>query len=332
MLPGVVGKQVLDLADSRKFILILGPPLLIAGSYFLAFPQSSRESVEFAARVVEAEARSAHARKNEQIVLSEACVQAERVLQSRLPETCRTFVRVPFVFAGDLAEEEFERVYSQSVLPVSRALWRCYFDRVPDQPVILVLLKGEAAYRSVATSLDGYEPLAYSGYTQRSERRVVLNVSSGEGTLSHELCHLLALFDFPEMPEWFDEGLAALHEEADFSEDGLVLTGSANWRNRLLADALSSGELPALQSLIRTQSFRGREENLNYAYVRSFCLYLQERGLLSHFYRKFRLAARNDPSGHNTLCELFGVEDSSAIDADFKRWLARQRTDGTAVN
>jgi hypothetical protein len=230
-------------------------------------------------------------------------------------------VRVPFVLAGNLEESDLEQVYERTIRPVSRALWRCYFDRVPDQPVTLVLMKDETGYRQAARSLDGYEPHAYAGYTQRSERRVVLNISSGEGTLAHELCHLLALFDFPDMPEWFDEGLAALHEDASFSPDGLVLTGSANWRHRLLADALRSDDFPELQSLVRTQSFRGEGENLNYAYVRSFCLYLQERGLLTHFYRKFRLAVRNDPSGLNTLCELFGVDEGHEIDQEFKAWI-----------
>lgn len=330
--PALFGSRRRRLANTRKLILILGPPALIAGSYLFAFPRSNRESIEFAARVAEAETRTAKARRNEHIVLSEACAQSERVLQARLPADCRTIVRVPFVMAGDLETCDLERVYEQAVLPVSRALWRCYFDRVPDQPVIIVLLKNEISYRAVANSLDGYEPLAYSGYTQRSERRVVLNACSGEGTLAHELCHLLALFDFPEMPEWFDEGLAALHEEAGFSDDGLVMTGSSNWRNRLLADAFQSGEFPTLQSLIRTQSFRGEGENLNYAFVRSFCLYLQERGLLAHFYRKFRMAARNDPSGLNTLCELFGVDDSAVIDGDFRHWIETQCRSGSSAN
>ena len=51
--------------------------------------------------------------------------------------------------------------------------------------------------------------------------------------VAHELTHALGHFDFPEMPEWFDEGLASLHEDARFSDDHLD-DGVPNWRRRYL--------------------------------------------------------------------------------------------------
>jgi hypothetical protein len=207
---------------------------------------------------------------------------------------------------------------------VTEALWRCFFDRRPDQPVLVVALSTEQSYRAAALRLDGYEPVAYSGYTQRAERRIVVNVATGEGTLVHELTHVLGLFDFPQMPEWCDEGLAALHEEAQFSEDNLRLIGMRNWRFRLLADAHRQGAWPHLSSVIRTSAFRGEGESLHYAYVRCFCLFLQERGLLEHFYRKFRLGVGDDPSGLLTLRELMGARHTSEIDASFQKWVEAQ--------
>jgi hypothetical protein len=280
--------------------------------------------VEFAARVAQAETRTARYRASEQESLSKACAIAADGLRDRLPAGFSTIVRPPFVIAGDRPEPALEILYQTAIQPVTEALWRSYFDQRPDRPVMIVALNNEKSYRLAAWSLDGYEPTAYAGYTQRGQRRIVLNAGTGSGTLTHELSHVLALFDFPEMPEWFDEGLAALHEEAEFSSDGLTLVGQSNWRFQLLRDALAAGELPPLATVIRTRSFRGEGENLNYALVRSFCLYLQERGLLTHFYRKFRSSVEDDPSGLLTLCELLGVRNDREIDRAFRQWVADQ--------
>jgi hypothetical protein len=222
--------------------------------------------------------------------------------------------------AGDLSEDELDRLFREAILPVTAALWRSYYDRKPDKPVTIVALASEASYRAAASSLDDYEPLAYAGYTKRDRRRIVFNLSTGRGTLAHELAHVLAAFDFPGMPEWFDEGLAALHEEASFSGDGLTMVGSSNWRSRLLHEALREGQLPALETVIKSPEFRGEGEGLNYAVVRCFCQYLQERGLASHFYRKFRDAVEDDPSGISTLCALLGVATIDDVDRDFRAW------------
>ena len=54
------------------------------------------------------------------------------------------------------------------------------------------------------------------------------NLSTGQGTFSARAAWptWLALFDFPEMPEWFDEGLAAAQQKTPCSpDDRLTLTG-----------------------------------------------------------------------------------------------------------
>lgn len=304
--------------------MTVGPAVLMAGAYTLSYPSARREAPALETQIEEAEKRAAKSRVNEFSVLTEACEVAADELRTKLPSDCRVIARTPFVVAGDVSEEELDRLHRDAILPVMNALWRCYFDRKPDQPITIVALSREETYREAAQGLDNYEPTAYAGYTQRGERRIVLNLATGRGTLTHELSHVLALFDFPEMPEWFDEGLAALHEEAVFSDDGLILVGTSNWRMSLLRDALRQKKLPALESVIRTQSFRGEGEGLNYALVRCFCLYLQDRGLLSHYYRKFRSTVKDDPSGINTLCELLEVRSGDELDIEFRAWLQKQ--------
>ncbi|HEY3969714.1 MAG TPA: hypothetical protein VGM05_34530 [Planctomycetaceae bacterium] len=306
----------------RFVVLSLGPPAILAAAYALCFPAAGREQATQTALLVEAETRAALARSGRQDALGEACAAAARDVLSSLPPSMRIVIRPPFVIAGDLPETDLERLYEEAVLPVTRGLWRSYFDRRPDAPVTIVALGSEAGFATAAAELDGYESSAYAGYTQRGKRRIVVNLSTGRGTLAHELSHMLALFDFPDMPEWFDEGLASLHEEAVFSDDGLTLIGVSNWRSRLLHDALSRHQLPALEAVIRNPAFRGEGEGLNYALVRGFCHYLQERGLLSHFYRKFRDSVHDDPGGIVTLCELLNVATMSDVDRQFRDWLA----------
>lgn len=307
----------------RLVILTVGPLLLIGGAYALSYSAPHRQRSELAIRQAQAENRAALARNHQHAALDQECHAAADELRLRLPENFTVIVREPFIIAGDISEAELDRLHRESVRPVTEALWRSYFDRRPDRPVTIVALSSEQTYRQAAWDLDGYEPTAYAGYTQRGQRRLVFNLTTGIGTLTHELSHIMAVFDFPEMPEWFDEGLAALHEESVLSADGLILAGTANWRNRLVRGAIAAGELPTLATLIKTRSFRGEGENLNYAFVRCFCLYLQERGLLCHFYRKFRSSISDDPSGLQTLRELLGVASDAEIDRDFRDWAAK---------
>lgn len=307
---------------TRACVLTIGPLLLVSGAYALSYSTPHRGRSEGIGGMERTERPLVLHGVTDRLQTAEACRVAAETLRTQLPAGSSVIVREPFVLAGDVGETALDRLHRETVKPVTEALWRLYFDRRPDRPVLIVALSNDRAYRQTAWQLDRYEPTAYAGYTQRAQQRIVVNLSTGSGTLTHELSHILAYFDFPEMPEWFDEGLAALHEESTFSADGLTLVGTANWRNRLLRGALSAGELPTLASLAASRSFRGEGENLNYAYVRCFCLYLQERGLLAHFYRKFRGHVAVDHRGLQTLRELLGVDSDAAIERDFREWVA----------
>jgi len=298
---------------------------MIGAVYALCFPARAREQTAAGAELFEAEVRAASRRAGRDEALTSACTTSARELRPGLPSGSHLIIRPPFIIAGDYNEAELDRLHREIIVPVTGALWRSYFDHKPDKPVIIVASSCQASYGAAAAELDGYEPLGYAGYTQRGQRRIVVNLSTGQGTLAHELAHMLALFDFPEMPEWFDEGLAALHEEAHFSDDGLTLVGTGNWRSRFLREALAGGQLPPLASVIRNPAFRGEGEGLNYAIVRGFCHYLQERKLLSHFYRKFRGAVELDPTGITTLCELLGAASIEDVDRDFRAWIGSRQ-------
>ena len=126
------------------------------------------------------------------------------------------------------------------------------------------------------------------------------------------------------MPEWFDEGLASLHEQSRFSDDGLRLKGSSNWRINDLLPVVRSNRLHSLSELMSVQTVRTEEKAVHYAHARYFCLYLQSRNLLEPFYRKFRQTAEQDPTGIRTLSEVLQVDSLERVERDFRNWLLSQ--------
>ena len=126
------------------------------------------------------------------------------------------------------------------------------------------------------------------------------------------------------MPEWFDEGLASLHEQSSFTDDGLRLKGSSNWRINYLLPAVRSNRLQSLSELMRTRSMRTEEEAVHYAHARFFCLYLQSRNLLESFYRKFRHTAGQDSTGITALKDVLQDDSLERVDREFRSWLLRQ--------
>ena len=249
------------------------------------------------------------------------CQRRREALAHCLGTRFSSIVHTPFVLLGDMPAERLERYYRETIAPAARALAIAFFDRVPDQPISVVLVSGDEAYQSCVEKLDGQRRAAFAGYYERHDHRMVINIETGAGTIAHELTHALGHFDFPDMPEWFDEGLASLHEEARFSHDRLRITGLSNWRKRYLLAAMQRGTLRPLESLIGEARLRPNQQAVDYAQARYFCLFLQDRGLLEPFYRKFRSAVAGDPTGLRTLRALFDVNNLAPIDEEFRDWV-----------
>ena len=319
----------------RTLVLIVGPVLLIAGSYCLTV---GRDHVAQAASApsVQPEFNLERLRDGARAGLSDnestsgntggidlLCDERARKLSRHLNSNDGLIVRAPFILAGDLSEAELNRYWHEIIVPTRRALELAYFDARANEPITLLLYASETKYRAAAQRLDGHESADYYGYYIRNDRRIVANVGTGEGTLAHELTHALSHFDFPHMPEWFDEGLASVYEEAEFSDDNLHLTGLSNWRLNHLLNALQNRRLQTLESLVTARDIRPDRQAVDYAHARYFCLYLQERELLPAVYRKLRANSARDPSGLRTLCQIFDTPTLDPVDRDFREWVIR---------
>ena len=76
------------------------------------------------------------------------------------------------------------------------------------------MFSGEQSYNHYADKLFGEDGISIYGYYKPQLRTLVMNISTGGGTLVHEIVHPFMATNFPKCPSWFNEGLASLYEQA----------------------------------------------------------------------------------------------------------------------
>lgn len=135
-----------------------------------------------------------------------------------------------------------------------------------------------------------------------------MNISTGGGTLVHELVHPFVAANFEKCPSWFNEGLASLYEQCG-ERDGKIV-GYTNWRLRGLQLAIKDGFLGSFEKLMSTSDREFYDgDGTNYAQARYLCYWLQEKGLLRDYYHQFVANAEQDPEGIKTLKRLIKQDD-----------------------
>lgn len=226
-------------------------------------------------------------------------------------------VAPPFVIAGDGGLPRLLAYRDQTILAAARALKHMYFDRDPQEPILILLLETDAPYKKVSADWMSEPNPPHFGYFQPGRRVMVMNVGTGTGTLVHELAHALVAPDFPTVPAWFNEGLASLYEQSAFVSDD-EMRGLENWRLPALQSAIRAGKLRPLAQLVADPDFYDpANSGLNYAQARYLMMYLQEKGQLRAFYRRARDHAADDPTG---IASLRAVVAPSSLDDFEKQW------------
>lgn len=254
--------------------------------------------------------------------LAEACRRSAGRLQKELGPDCRVIARSPFVLGGDLRLDELVAWHGNTIVPAVQAMEACYFQARPTQPITVLLFRTEHGYSHYSQQLFGQTGISQYGYYKPNSRTLLVNIATGDGTLLHELTHALVDFDFPNAPDWLNEGLASLHEQCRFraGPGGPRIEGTVNWRLKGLQQVIRQQRLRSLVSLVEERNFRGPLEGANYAQARYFCLYMQRKGLLEDFFRAFRNNQIRDPRGLATLSETFQQVPWQQLDEDFQRW------------
>ena len=228
-------------------------------------------------------------------------------LKKKLPS--REFsivVQPPFVVIGDESAEAVREHSASTVKWAVDKLKQDFFAKDPKEILDIWLFKDAASYEQNARTLFGETPTTPYGYYSGAHKALVMNISTGGGTLVHEIVHPFMEANFPACPPWFNEGLGSLYEQCG-EVDGHIY-GYTNWRLPGLQAAIRAGKLPSFKALaaLDANGFYNEDKGTNYGQARYLCYYLQQRKLLVKFYREFRAHQKQDPTGYQTLRRTLG--------------------------
>ena len=226
-------------------------------------------------------------------------------------------IEKPFVVIGDEAEE-LVKLRSQSTIRWAvDKLKQDFFIKDPENILEIWLFKNDDSYRKHAREFFGDEPETPYGYYSSAHKALVMNISTGGGTLVHEIVHPFIEANFPGCPAWFNEGMGSLFEQS--GEENGHLVGYPNWRLAGLQRALKLKSVPAFMTLLFTTDtqFYNEDKGANYAQARYLLYYLQQKGLLVRFYQEFLGNRKADPTGYQTLRKILGEPEMAAFQ---KKW------------
>jgi len=236
-------------------------------------------------------------------------------------------VAPPFVIAGNLTEAQLAGYRDRTILAAQKALTATYFKTPIDRPILILLFADPATYQRLADTWFHDKSVPHYGFYRHSDRTMLMNIATGGGTLVHELTHALIAPDFPDVPDWFNEGLASLYEQSQI--DGNTITGLPNWRLPALQRAIQNKTLRPLAELIEDDDFRDDKlEGINYAqarYLMQYLQYLQDRKQLPAYYVAFREGHAKDATGLATLKSLIAPKSLDEFEKDWRAWVLTLR-------
>ena len=186
----------------------------------------------------------------------------------------------------------------------------------PHAEIRLCLLSDDTTYREAAGAFEGTLPSEWGFY--RADLRVAIaNLGASIGNLRHELVHPLIGDDFPRIPAWLNEGIAALYGTAKWN--GKQFQFLVNYRLRDLQRAIKAGTLPTIAELAASTNddVRGDRAMTFYAMSRYVLLFVEQQGKLTELYADLRGA--KDRAAHAAI--LAGYVD----EPKFLAWAKKLR-------
>jgi hypothetical protein len=242
-------------------------------------------------------------------------------LKPAVPRGFSTVVQSPFVVLGDEPPETVRQRADTTVKSAVDHLKLDFFTRDPDEIIDIWLFKDGASYTNHAKELFDEIPASHFGYYSASRHALLMNISTGGGTLVHEIVHPYIHANFPECPPWFNEGLASLYEASTVRSGHIV--GLINWRFKGLEQAIKEHQTIPFSKLaaLDDSEFYGEGSALHYSQARYLCYYLQENGLLVKFYREFCANVKADPDGLKSLQHVLGETDLHAFQVKWEKFI-----------
>ncbi len=243
-------------------------------------------------------------------------------LKLRLPSNDFSIVvQPPFVVIGDEPHDVVKERAGETIKWAVEKLKQDYFPNDPSEILDIWLFKNELSYKKHTNLLFNDQPSTPYGYYSRAHKALIMNIGTGGGTLVHEIVHPFMEANFPACPSWLNEGLGSLYEQCG-EQDGHIY-GFVNWRLPGLQKAVTAGNVPSFKELtsLNTNDFYSDNRGVNYAQARYLCYYLQARGLLVKFYRRFHANQKTDPTGYKTLTAVLGNPNMDRFKKDWEKYV-----------
>jgi hypothetical protein len=223
-----------------------------------------------------------------------------------------------------IGDEPADDVKEHSIRTVKWAVDKLkqeYFSKDPKEILDVWLFKDAASYEYHAQLLFGSRPTTPYGYYSSTHKALVMNISTGGGTLVHEIVHPFIEANFPNCPPWLNEGLGSLYEQS--GEVQGRIHGFTNWRLPGLQASIKARRVPSFQTLtaMNATEFYDDDRGTHYAQSRYLLYYLQQRGLLTKFYREFYLHQKTDPTGYQTLGRVLGNVDMRIFKPKWEKYV-----------
>ena len=230
-------------------------------------------------------------------------------------------IQPPFVVIGNEAPQVVKQHSEETIKWAVEKLKQDYFSKDPADIVDIWLFKDAASYERYARSIFNDKPGTPYGYYSRGHKALIMNISTGGGTLVHEIVHPFIEANFPSCPAWFNEGLGSLYEQC--GEEGGHIRGFVNWRLPGLQQAVKAGTLPSFKELTSydTGTFYSDNRGVNYAQSRYLLYYLQEKGLLLDYYRLFYSQQKKDPTGYLSLTKILGTPNMDRFQRNWEKYV-----------
>jgi hypothetical protein len=234
-------------------------------------------------------------------------------------------VQKPFVVIGDESPRIVQQRAQDTVKWAVDHLKQDFFTKDPEAILEVWLFQDEASYNQNTKLLFGDTPTTPFGYYSPTHKALIMNIGTGGGTLVHEIVHPFIETNFPACPAWLNEGLGSLYEQCG-EEDGHI-HGYTNWRLPGLQRAIKAGTVPSFKTLTSMSSgaFYNEDKGTNYAQARYLCYYLQQKGLLTKFYKEFYSRQKDDATGYDSLQKVLGEADMELFKKKWEKFVLALR-------
>jgi uncharacterized SAM-binding protein YcdF (DUF218 family) len=243
-------------------------------------------------------------------------------LRKRLPSNDFSIVvQHPFVVIGDEPESVVKERAQGTIKWAVEKLKQDFFTKDPKDILDIWLFKDAESYKKHTRLLFNDNPSTPYGYYSRAHKALIMNISTGGGTLVHEIVHPFIEANFPASPPWLNEGLGSLYEQC--GEENGHIHGYVNWRLPGLQTAIKAGEIGPFKELMAmdANAFYGDTRGVNYAQARYLLYYLQQKGLLFTFYKQFHANQKTDPTGFQTLKRVLRKTNMAQFQREWEKYV-----------